>query len=279
MTKKKQVARGHWENFENCLAEAKKHNTKKEFFKGSRGAYDSSRRNGWLDDIYSNFPDFKKPHHYWNKERCVKAARQCKSKRELVMKFGGAFGAIKRNNWIEEIEDILDTNYNNYCYHKCQTEALQYTTRSQFYRACPGEYSKAKKQNILDSICSHMKNGQKLRYYWTYERCEREAFKYSNQVEFYNSCPEAYLICVKNEWIPKLAVHMPENSFLPKNYPKLKKAVGLKSKIQFPRGYWTYEACKKHALECSNKSEYGKKYGKAYNLARKNKWLDEFFPQ
>jgi len=41
-----------------------------------------------------------------------------------------------------------------------------------------------------------------------------------------------------------------------------------------PNGYWTYEKCKEAALECNTKEELRKKYGTAYNLIYKNKWIE-----
>ena len=37
-------------NKENCYEEAKKYRTKTDFAKNSKGAYDSSKKNGWIDD-------------------------------------------------------------------------------------------------------------------------------------------------------------------------------------------------------------------------------------
>ena len=42
---------GHWNIKENCLQESLKYKTRTEFQKGSGGAYISSMKNGWLDEI------------------------------------------------------------------------------------------------------------------------------------------------------------------------------------------------------------------------------------
>jgi hypothetical protein len=41
----------YWQNKENCANEALKYNGKYEFLKGSGGAADAAKRNGWYDEI------------------------------------------------------------------------------------------------------------------------------------------------------------------------------------------------------------------------------------
>ena len=45
------VPRGHWNNRDHCAIEAKKYNIRNQFKVDSRGAYASSKKNGWLDEI------------------------------------------------------------------------------------------------------------------------------------------------------------------------------------------------------------------------------------
>ena len=46
-----------------------------------------------------------------------------------------------------------------------------------------------------------------------------------------------------------------------------------------PRGYWDYERCKDDAINFKTRAEFYKNSGSAYEVARKNNWLDEFFPK
>jgi len=43
---------GYWDIKENCLQESLKYKTRGEFKKGTSGAYNSSSRNGWLDEFF-----------------------------------------------------------------------------------------------------------------------------------------------------------------------------------------------------------------------------------
>ena len=43
--------RGHW-NYENCKIEAKKYTSRSKFKSGSMGAFDSARKNNWLEEFF-----------------------------------------------------------------------------------------------------------------------------------------------------------------------------------------------------------------------------------
>lgn len=46
-----------------------------------------------------------------------------------------------------------------------------------------------------------------------------------------------------------------------------------------PKGYWTKERCQEEALKYESRSEFKKYSGSAYNIVKKNKWLDELYPK
>jgi hypothetical protein len=44
--------------------------------------------------------------------------------------------------------------------------------------------------------------------YWTYEKCQEEALKYNNKIDFQKYSSSAYNICYKNKWLIELCSHM-----------------------------------------------------------------------
>jgi predicted GIY-YIG superfamily endonuclease len=88
---------------ENCKIEALKYETKKNFFKFAIGAYLSSKKNGWFDEITSHM---KRPEIWnkeWNKSKCFEVSLKCKNKREFRIKYNSAYDASQRNGWLKEI--------------------------------------------------------------------------------------------------------------------------------------------------------------------------------
>ena len=70
---------------------------------------------------------------------------------------------------------------------RCLEEAKKYSTRKEFGRGAPGAYKASCQQGWLDEICAHMELIQQPRGYWTKERCQSEALKYSTRSEFTQS--------------------------------------------------------------------------------------------
>jgi hypothetical protein len=90
---------------------------------------------------------------------------------------------------------------------------------------------------------------------WTYEKCKKEALKYSYRSQFKKESPSAHQSAKGMGWLDDLCSHMV--------YKKK------------PNGYWTKERCEKSALECNTRMEFHDKFGGAYAKAFHNEWLDE----
>ena len=142
---------------------------------------------------------------------------------------------------------------------KCQEEALNYETRTKFKKGNGSAYSSSLKNNWMVDICGHMLCGRKPNGYWTKERCKEEALKYIKLKTFKKEKDNIYQIIHKNGWFNDICSHM----------EKLKK----------PNNYWNYDTCKSEARKYNNRSLFSKLCGTAYNISRKNNWLDEFFPK
>jgi len=136
-------------------------------------------------------------------------------------------------------------------FERCQEEALKYKTRKEFFKKSSGCYHRSIKNGWLNLVCNHMINGS---VFWNKEICQEEALKYKTRNQFrLNSY--AYAAALRNGWLDEICSHMTE----------LKK----------PKGYWTFERCKKAAKECNSITEFSKKYGGARLSAYKNNWLNE----
>jgi len=68
-------------------------------------------------------------------------------------------------------------------------EALKYNSRDNFQENSAGAYSFARKNKILNEICSHMTNGYHL---WTNDEIRLEALKYNTKKEFRSGNSAAY---------------------------------------------------------------------------------------
>ena len=96
----------------------------------------------------------------------------------------------------------------------------------------------------------------KPRGYWTKERCQAEALKYTTHIMFFNKARGGYNAVYRNGWFESMCGHMA---------PK---------QIARPPGYWTKRRCKTEALKYTVRNKFYKLSSGAYNAARANGWLD-----
>ena len=244
--------------YEKCKEEALKYKTKNEFNRKSSSAHASALNNGWLNDICSHMIEILKPRGYWTFEKCKEVALLCKTKTEFQDKYKGAYNIVKKNNWFNDIYShmIEIQKPKNYWDNKnlCCIEAQKYNNKSDFHNYSASAYRSALNNNWLDEICIHMILQKKPDGYWTYEKCQEEALKYSNKSDFSKYSSTAYCIVIKNKWNNIICNHM----------VKVIK--------------YSYEICKDETLKYKSRSELYKKSNRIYKSCLKHNWLDEFYP-
>ena len=135
---------------------------------------------------------------------------------------------------------------------KCQEIALLCETIKEFRIIYTSAYNVGIKNNWLDDICSHMNYSKNPNGYWTKEKCQNEALKYTTKIEFLKKSNNAYQSSIKNKWIDDICLHM----------------IPIKN-------YWTKEKCQKEALKYNTKIEFVKKSKGAYKSAYRNNWLTD----
>jgi len=117
---------------EKCQKESLKYNTKFEFQMGSSGAYNSSLKNKWLDDICDHM--IKKKEMWISKKKCQKESLKYKTKIDFRKKSSGAYSSSLKNKWLNDICDHMESNWkrNFWNYNECKKESLKYSSRNEF---------------------------------------------------------------------------------------------------------------------------------------------------
>lgn len=197
---------------EKCIEEGLKHNTRSDFMHNSKGAYDSAKRNGWLNQVYSNIKTFdrKDLNLYWTKELCQTKALLCDTCTEFRKKYGGAYRSAKRHNWLNEMCQHM-INKTIWTLELCITDAKKYQHKSDWQKNNYIAYNSAQKNMWLDKCCSHMKRkigsgGRKKK--WTMEKCLESALKCESFVEWKINDKNAYINACKYGWFEICVKHM-----------------------------------------------------------------------
>lgn len=100
----------------------------------------------------------------------------------------------------------MKTNY--WTKQRCQQEALNYKTRTEFYKKSTGAYHVARKNDWLNSICGHMITKRSPKGYWTKQKCQQVALKYNSRMKFKLNEGGAYNVALKNKWLDDISSHM-----------------------------------------------------------------------
>lgn len=289
---------GYWA-YEKCKEEALKYDKKINFINNSNGAYNAARKNNWLNDICSHMcvngnNKYRLIYAYEFEDKSVyvgltgninrrnnqhqKSGTVFQYKVKTKLKFNLVIltdyidvnVAIEKETYFLEKYKIEKWNILNkiktggigkvdkiWTYERCKEEAMIYNNRTDFKNKSGGAYSSAYMNNWLDDICSQMNKKQHIQNYWTLKKCQKEALKYNSKKDYSNLSHGSYSSALKNGWLDDICSHM--------------------KMLRYPNGYWTYDNCKKHSLECKNKREFSIKYNRGYQISLKRGWLNEFF--
>jgi hypothetical protein len=167
---------GYW-TYEKCLEVAIISKSKAEMVKNYKSAYDKSTKNKWIEkfielNIFIN--DKNKPRNYWSIERSMEEALKYTSRVDFENGSPTAYSVCRRKKVIDSACSHMQRKIkpNGYwSYDKCKEEALKYNNRTEFQKKSACAYGKARQENWLDEICSHMKplNGLKKRIVYVFE--------------------------------------------------------------------------------------------------------------
>ena len=157
MEKKDRKPRNYWKVREHVLEESKKYATRTEFKKKSPRAYDSARKNKWLDEMsWLGNDEGKFPKGFWkNRENIMKEASQYRTKEEFKQGNLTAFLAAYRYGYIDEMNWLVTQKQhkkNYWTYEHIEREALKYSTKSDFFKGNQTAYRAALKLGVIDDF-------------------------------------------------------------------------------------------------------------------------------
>lgn len=94
-----------------------------------------------------------------------------------------------------------------------------------------------------------------MNFKWTKEKCQEEALKYYNRVDYKKLNSSSYEAARRNKWLEEICKHMLNP------YEKSIK--------------WTKEKCQEEALKYNHRIDFKKNNPTAYNTSIRYKWSDE----
>ena len=291
-------------SLEDLKAAAAGYTTRGEFQKGAKGAYLSALRRGLLDEVCAHMEQRLKPKGYWTLERCKEEALKYDSRAAFMRGSGSAYNVVLRNKWLEEVCAHMEKGADGYHYmvygviNKRLNKAYVGITKQHFNRRMSmhkkGGSTRAAEIAQLDDtefieltnytlLSNELKEAESS---WAHEMQDRgyevlnksanfgrvgagerihtnesisaEAQKYKTRIDFKKGSPREYDAAVSQRILDEVCSHMR----------------GIK-----PKNYWTKERCIEAARNCQDRIDFIENEPKAYDAARKNKWIDEVWEE
>ena len=255
-----------WDTKEKIINEAKKYASVTEFQKGSGGAFNAARRLNIINEFTWLKKVEKLPFGYWrDKKHCMEEAKKYSSKKEFQKNNQSAYWASLKYGYLDEMTWLSKRKSTKRGLLKDKslilTEGKKYATKSEFEKNNRSAYEAARRYGWLTEMDWFIEKKQKPKGYWSNkEAVFNEAKKYSSRTEFKDGSNGAYNAAKKNKWLEEM--------------PWLK-SKSKKGSEHIKRRWKTKEDIIEESKKFTSRSEFNKKSKTAYEIARKNKWLDE----
>jgi hypothetical protein len=142
-------------NEKTITKEALKYNTKNEFQKANRSAYNATFRLGITEKVFSHMTEV---FHKWTITEIKEVANKFKTKSEFYKDEIGrrAYGQARKLDILDDVCKHMDSYYTEWTPHLVKKIAKQYNTRTEFQKGSKSAYGAARKFG-LDMFCKHMK--------------------------------------------------------------------------------------------------------------------------
>ena len=185
--------------------EAKLYGSRKDFMKGSSGAYDRAIKQRWINEVCAHMPILKRS---WTVEAVATEALKYNTRAEFQKKSPAARSAATSLGIYEDVCSHMTIRRTiSYSLEEINLAASKYKTRTQFANGEPSMYGKCCSLGILDTVCAHMTYDH---YPWKDYELEDLVKKYDTLLEFRTANAGAYTTIFVRGLQRKLLDHFPK---------------------------------------------------------------------
>jgi hypothetical protein len=251
--------------YDRCKEVSLEHTTIVSLQRSNKSVYVKIRQNNWLE-LLSHMTRLNKPAGYYTYDKCKEIISGMKYLSEL--QGTSLLGVIRKHGWYDELsKDLIRKQHAPYTEEEVLTKVLEFKSRSEFQKKCPGYYNAMCRLGITERAYQHMGKSKTIKQY-TKDEILKSARKYTNQRDWLNNEPSIFnCACGYNK------KHRSQESKL-----FWVECIKHMEYIFKPNGYWTYERCKVEALKYNTYKEFRENNSPVYYVIQKNGWWDELCP-
>lgn len=241
---------------ERCIEAAQEYKTQVDFKKMCGGAYSAAQKFGILKELHKFWQKKSKPRNYWTIDNCIKYAKTCSNRSELLKKYGRAYKVLSDSNLLDRIFPINEKN-SKAKIHCVYAIVFPFTKSIYIGRTL----MRRKNERLKEHFC--VKTDTIYKYYE------------NNPVNFEYIILEDKLSCIesinKEDEYCKIYSH---NGFNVLNKAKTGERSGSIGALGF--GKITKKYCYEIAKTCKTRHEFKIKNPSAYEKANKRGWSCEY---
>lgn len=241
--------------YEQCYEVAKSYKTRRDLARGNVGVYQAALNHGWLDD-YQWFESRQKPFKYWTKERVREESRKYKNRGEFHDNAGTAYAKARLNGWLDEFTWLKDDRIDFSSDKIDCVYAYEFEDYNSVY------VGRTLVRRIPDRDKEHLFTDTDAVYLFAKEK----GIAVPDMIILESDLTLAEGVKKEGEYLER---------YREKGWTLLNRAktggIGL-----LDRNKWTKKTCREEALKYRCRSDFADACGGAYEVARRNGWLDDY---
>jgi superfamily II DNA or RNA helicase len=280
---------------EECIENAEKYNSVKEWEKNDSAIYSYARVKGWYQDCITHF-ERNRTKYKIRKSECIEDAKKYKNKYDWMNNSKENYLYAKDKKFVNECSQHFKKNKTK---EECIENALKYKTQKEWKEKDMKIYNFSRRNEWFYECTAHMTSLTKKR---TKEECIENAKKYNSAKEWAKNDSAIYLYARRKGWYKGCVIYFDRTIHKITKSECIEDAKKYKNKQEWKQNSvkkynqsrynnWisectahmiksnvnskTLQECIEDAKKYSSRKEWGKNSLKYYSYATKHKWLDK----
>jgi hypothetical protein len=191
---------------EECILDAKKYKSSKEWEINSSKIYSYAKYKGWLDECYIHMIKLNGTSR--TKEECIASARKYSNIRDWRNYDTLFYQYAKRLKWLDECKvHMIKLNGTSRTKEECIENAQKYNSRKEWLKNDKVIFQYAERKKWLNECMAHMKN-IRFNKSRTKEECIENAKKYKTFKDWIKNDGAFYQYASHKKWLDECTPHM-----------------------------------------------------------------------
>lgn len=163
-------------------------------------------KSGWKDDICAFI---QRPYkEVWTYEKCKETLSGFKFSKDWKEAFPKAYRAAKNNFWLKEFSETFKTQRKDYSLEECIQIASTMKSFTKWRNKDSFSYGAMEENGWYEQCLEVMDLSKKPKNYWTYERCKKEASKFTSVLEWRKLSASSIVAAHTNGWYHEISSNM-----------------------------------------------------------------------